>query len=259
MSQIPSSSPPASPVISVHDYVSPNLQQVRPDQAFPNMVVGDKAACPWPWFRGHVPHVWYVDRRAPRIGFVSRDEAAILYNIALSFRGRRALEIGCWLGWSACHLALGGVTLDIIDPVLLREDFRQSVVHSLTAANVIGLCKLYGGYSPAAVNELEKTGNTYSLIFIDGNHDGDAPLLDARACLPLAEEDAMVVFHDLNAPAVGVGLEFYREQGWQTRVYQTMQIMGVAWRGNVTPPAHHPDPAVDWELPAHLRHHPVSR
>ncbi|WP_204249752.1 hypothetical protein [Gemmata sp. SH-PL17] len=49
-----------------------------------------------------------MDRRAPHIGFVSRDEAAILYNTALRFRGRRALEIGCWLGWSTCHLALGG-------------------------------------------------------------------------------------------------------------------------------------------------------
>jgi Macrocin-O-methyltransferase (TylF) len=32
----------------------------------------------------------------------------------------------------------------------------------------------------------------------------------------------------------------------------------VAWRGNVQPIAHRPDPAIDWQLPAHLRHYPVS-
>jgi HEAT repeat protein len=34
--------------------------------------------------------------------------------------------------------------------------------------------------------------------------------------------------------------------------------MGVAWRGNVTPVPHQPDPRVEWSLPAHLRGHPVS-
>jgi hypothetical protein len=39
-----------------------------------------------------------------------------------------------------------------------------------------------------------------------------------------------------------------------------MQIMGVAWRGaGVEPPVHHPDPAVAWVLPDHLRGYDVSR
>ena len=37
-----------------------------------------------------------------------------------------------------------------------------------------------------------------------------------------------------------------------------MQMMGVAWRGNVKPVEHFPDPSILWPLPAHLRHHPVS-
>jgi hypothetical protein len=98
----------------------------------------------------------------------------------------------------------------------------------------------------------------WSLVFIDGNHEGDAPLLDAQVCHRFAEPDALVAFHDLAAPAVGGGLDFLRDQGWNTLIYNTMQIMGVAWRGNVTPIEHHPDPAVGWELPAHLLGHPVS-
>ena len=40
--------------------------------------------------------------------------------------------------------------------------------------------------------------------------------------------------------------------------YNTMQIMGVAWRGNVEPVAHIPDPTVPWTLPPHLQHIAVS-
>src|SRR5215203_1569622 len=112
------------------DYVSPNLTIVRPDACFPNMTLGDRNAISWPWLRREIPHNWYVDRRAPIIGFLSRDEANLLYNLALPFAGKRALEIGCWLGWSAAHLALAGVQLDVIDPMLSRADFQQSVAQS---------------------------------------------------------------------------------------------------------------------------------
>src|SRR5205814_87672 len=75
------------------DYVSPGLAVIRLDAAFPNMVVGDKTSATWPYIRREVPHNWYVDRRQPSVGFVSRDEAHILYNSALRCRGRQ-LEIG---------------------------------------------------------------------------------------------------------------------------------------------------------------------
>jgi hypothetical protein len=41
-------------------------------------------------------------------------------------------------------------------------------------------------------------------------------------------------------------------------VYQTMQIMGVAWRGNVEPVIHQPDTNIDWQLPPHLQDYVVS-
>ena len=66
------------------------------------------------------------------------------------------------------------------------------------------------------------------------------------------EPDAAIVFHDLVSPDVTAGLAYFRDRGWQTRIYQTMQIMGIAWRGAVTPPRHTPDPAVAWTLPEHL-------
>ena len=213
--------------------------------------------------RREIKHNWYVDRRASSVGFLSRDEAHILYNTALQFKGKKALEIGCWLGWSACHLALAGVELDVVDPLLEREDIRQSVIHSiqgaLDASSVQTSVTLVPGYSPQRVEELANEFNRkWSLIFIDGEHENEGPLNDTIACEKLAEKDAIILFHDLAAPDVAQGLDYLKQRGWQTVVYQTMQIMGAAWRGNVEPVKHQPDPNICWQLPAHLHGYNIS-
>ncbi|WP_416233548.1 glycosyltransferase [Cronbergia sp. UHCC 0137] len=241
------------------DYVSPGLEIIQPDYAFPNMIVGDTNTCAWPYLRRHITHNWYVDKRRQTVGFLSRDEAHIIYNTALKFKGKKALEIGCWMGWSACHIALAGVELDVIDPLLSVEDIYESVSSSLTFAGVFESVNLVAGYSPQKVEELaKKSQSKWALIFIDGDHEAEVPLNDAIICEQFAEEDALILFHDLNAPAVAKGLDYLRKQGWNTMVYQTMQIMGVAWRGNIQPVQHQPDPTVNWYLPKHLQEYSVS-
>jgi predicted O-methyltransferase YrrM len=241
------------------DYVSPGLAVVMPDAAFPNMIIGDKSSADWVYFRRWIDHNWYVDRRSPNVGFANRDEAAILYNSARLFAGQPCLEIGCWRGWSAVHLALGGVVLDVIDPGFTEPGFTQSVSESCVAAGVRDRVRLYAGASPGAIHALrEKTGTTWSLMFIDGNHEGDGPRLDAEAAMRYAAPTAMVLFHDLASPYVAAGLHAMRHAGWQTMVYQTAQIMGVAWRGDVWPVAHTPDPNIFWTLPNHLAGYTVS-
>ena len=245
------------------DYISPGFKIILPDAYFPNMIVGDTQTCPWPYLRREIPHNWYVDRRASSVGFLSRDEAHILYNTALQFRGKKALEIGCWLGWSACHLALAGVALDVVDPLLERDDIRQSVIDSiqgaLNASGVQTTVELIPGYSPQRVEEIAAQFNRkWSLIFIDGEHGEPGPLNDAIVCEQFVEEDAIILFHDLTAPDVAQGLDYLKQRGWHTVIYQTMQIMGAAWRGNVEPLKHQPDPNISWQLPAHLQGYDVS-
>jgi predicted O-methyltransferase YrrM len=237
------------------DYLSPGLAIVRPDGCFPNMVCGDRGANPWPYLRREIPHVWYVDRRYPSIGFLSRDEASILHNSALLFRGRRALEIGCFLGWSTCHMAMAGVELDVVHPLLGRPEFVTSVRRSLGDAGVLPAVHLVAGNSPEAVAELAQRIGRWPFFFIDGDHDHPGPLEDARVCAGHAEDDALILMHDLACPDVGRAMDWLRDHGWQTRVYHTMQIMGAAWRGRVQPVAHQPDPAVQWTVPEHLRGH----
>jgi hypothetical protein len=238
----------------VGDYVSPGFARVCPDKCFPNMVVGDVAVSQWPHLRRTGRHNWYVDRRVPTIGFLSRDEAHILYNCALSFAGKPALEIGCWLGWSACHLALAGVHLDIIDPVIAKPDFRASIVSSLDPVCRNGQnLHLIGGTSPPQVHELGAQGKRWSLVFIDGDHEFPAPVNDAVAVEPYCTADALVLFHDLLSPHVAEGLRYFQYRGWNTMVFHTMQIMGAAWRGNVVVPRYISDPAANWEVPEHLK------
>jgi predicted O-methyltransferase YrrM len=223
------------------------------------MVRGDAAAHPWQYLRREVPHAWYVDRRFPLMGFVNRDEAAILYNMARRFAGGRALEIGCWRGWSTCHLGLGGVSLDVVDPGLAAAETREEIAAMLACAGLADSVRLHGGASPEAVEALAAAGaGPWNLFFIDGDHETPGPVRDVEACLSHAAEDAAFLFHDLTAPAVADALRELEARGFAILLYQTMQIMGVAWRGRIPPVHHVPDPRVAWQLPHHLVGFPVS-
>ena len=241
------------------DYVSPGLPVVRLDACFPGLCVGDPAQQTWPFLRREIAHNWYVDRQHPSIGWLSRDEAHLLYHNARVFQGRPALEIGCFLGWSTCHLALAGVELHVVDPLLARPEILGKVRASLEGVGAAQPVHLVAGPSPQRVRDLALgSARRWSFMFIDGDHEGDAPVSDATVCDRFAAEDAMILLHDLAAPAVARALDYLRDRGWQTMVYQTMQIMGVAWRGNVQPVAHRPDPKVAWSVPEHLRQYRVS-
>jgi len=246
--------PPAA-TWPLRDYVSPGLRVVRPDAAFPHMRAGDVLHHPWKYVRRDVPHLWYADERFPLMGFLNRDEATLLHNIALQFAGKRALEIGSWLGWSTCHLALAGVDVDVIDPVLDDPSFRAIVEESLARCGVSDRVHLAGGRSPESIAAL---GGRWSLFFIDGDHEASGPVRDALACLPYATDDCAFVFHDLASPHVAAGVRLLAERGFHVVVYQTAQIMALAWRGDVTPVAHVPDPDVAWQLPPHLDGLPIS-
>lgn len=241
------------------DYVSPGLEVAILDELFPHMIVGEKANHPWPYLRGEVPHNWYCDDRFPTIGFLNRDEVLILYNIALKFRGKPALEIGSWMGWSTCHLALAGAQVDTLDPIFAKETNRGSLESALNASGLSEQVSIIPKASPDAVHSLAaERGVPWSLFFIDGNHDAPHVELDATACLKYAAQDALFVFHDLASPDVERGLAVLRNAGFKTLIYQTMQIMGVAWRGDCAPIDHTPDPMIDWKTPPHLRKYRIS-
>ena len=240
-----------------YDYVSEGLIDPHLSQFFPNMEAANRDMNGWEYLRREIPHIWRADRRSPVMGFLSLDEATLLYNLALPFAGERALEIGCWRGWSTAHIAKAGVVLDVIDPVLRDAAVQAEIAATLDAIGAQGRYRLHDAESPAGLYAA-KAGEAapWRFVFIDGNHEPDGPVLDAANVVEMVAEDAVIVFHDLASPHVAAGLDLLRERGWSTLIYQTMQIVGVAWRGKVTLPEHRPDPRVRWSIPDHLAHYP---
>jgi predicted O-methyltransferase YrrM len=235
------------------DYVSSNLYAPQVDHLFPQMIEADKSVTTWSYLRRSIDHIFRVDRREPIVGFISRDEAAVLYGNAHLFSGRKAIEVGAWRGWSTVHLLAAGVgSLHVVDPLLADAAWRREFAATLEAAGGAGRAELVAEKSPEAIARLGEAGVRWSFAFIDGDHDGEAPRLDALACEPFLEATAMVVFHDLVSPHVAAGLLALGQRGWRIAAYQTAQMMGVAWRGETSPVAHRPDPAQPWDTPAHL-------
>ena len=235
------------------DYVDANLKPPALDHLFPNMIEVDKSVSTWPWLRRDVDHAFRVDRRNPIVGFINRDEAAILYSNARLFAGRKGIEIGAWRGWSTAHIIAAGLaSLHVVEPLLKDADWRAEFEDVARGAGGEATTILVAEKSPEAVTRLGGAGARWSFAFIDGDHDGEAPTKDALACAPFLEATAMVLFHDLVSPHVAKALRALGARGWRIMAYQTAQMMGVAWRGDVVPVAHVPDPSQHWRVPDHL-------
>jgi tetratricopeptide (TPR) repeat protein len=225
------------------DYVSPGMRRVRAERHFPDI----ERVAPAP---GR-PHAAFVSRREPAASLPTCDEAHILFNAALGLDGRTGLEIGASTGFAACHLALGGLRLDLIDPMLADAELLGRVSDALLAAGVVDSCRLLAVGDPGEVARLAaREGTRWSLLHIGAG--APAPEAFAAAAEPLLQPDAVAYVGGLAAPEAGAALAFFRRRGWRTRILRTAGLMGVAWRGGAAPVAHVSDPALPSALPGHL-------
>lgn len=218
---------------------------------FPYRIVGDKNANSWPYLRREIAHNWYIDQRQPSDGFINVDETSVLYACAQRARGI-GIEIGSLRGWSTIYLASALDFLTTIDPVFLDPARYAETQQLLKLAGVDQKCKLIPGYSPEAISLAAASNQPWSFAFIDGNHDGDAPRIDVQHIIPHMASSSAILFHDLVSPDVSSALFYLNDNGWSCKIYQTMQIMGLAYRGNYIPPSHQPDPHQKWTTPTHL-------
>jgi predicted O-methyltransferase YrrM len=239
------------------DYVSPNLHRINLDFAFPRMLCGLPSEKPWNapeiGIEEGVSHRWYTDNKHVGMGWMNRDEVHILYNWALQFRGRRGLEVGCFLGWSTAHILAAGVDLDVIDPIIGTCDFQESIEPTIQAVGTrtaTSPVRWHSGMSPQMIVEYARANDAkWDFICIDGDHSSPSPLLDAAAAERYAGANAAIIFHDAYVPDVAEAVRFLSSRGWSTRFYQTTQGMAAAFRGDVKPVSHSPDPAVKWRTP----------
>ncbi len=242
--------------IARYDYRPPGM--LRPPDLlplFPHARAMNPWTVQWQYLRPEVPHIFRSDDRNPIatiIGNASVEEATCLYALAALFGGKRGIEIGSHFGWTGAHLLAAGLELDCIDPAF-ASPAREAEIREVFDAIPDALpYRLWAGFSPALLRHAYAAApGPWSFAFIDGDHDGDAPRDDARAIIEYLAEDAVVVFHDLTSPHVEQGLAVLRDAGFSTKLFNTMQILGVAWRGAIMPPEHVQDPNV----PAIFRQH----
>lgn len=236
-----------------NDYVSPGFERIRLDAHFPQMIDGDHAAIMGPVGRAGIPHRCLVDLRHASPNFLNRDEIHIVYNTALRFRGRRALEIGTWFGWATLHLFRAGVELDAVDLSLTHPLVRDGALKSLRGGGARDIRLGAGPIVEVVRRMVDEEARRWSL-FLLGVAPGAAsdPEGEAAESLRGAEPDALVLLPDMVIPRRAAVLRRLRDEGWNIRLYDTARILGVAWRGDVRPVDHVPDPRVNWTRPPHL-------
>lgn len=199
-------------------------------------------------------------------GYVTHDEAAILYRTA-SRIGGRWLEIGSHTGWSTAHIALGASTVYALEPEFIRPVFNDrkdpAVFFKVFSDNIARVRAAYPSLAPVdPIPHLSQNvlplwdGPKFSGCFIDGEHMPPFPQRDAEMLLPHLAADAVVVFHDVLGEPVQDGVKHLVDHGFSWRLYRTPQLLAVCWRGRFTPIDHTPDPAFDWAaFVSHLRVH----
>jgi hypothetical protein len=189
-------------------------------------------------------------------GFWSRGEVALLGQVARQFPGRW-LEIGSHTGWCAGHLVASGCDVISIDPGFLDEEwyerFRANLAEELAGVRVIP----FAGRSAEFFNIWELHPEkmcTGSLI--DGDHDAPNPLEDAKGSYARLADRGVIALHDFRGPAVWDAAKWLVDQGMQFRVYPSVHMVCLCWRGSFDPP---PDiqEGPDWrriyEVPAWVR------
>ncbi len=232
--------------IERYDYVPPGFKDPQLLKHFPDAEVINAWQVKWQYLRPMTPHHFRNDTRNPKpfaIGYASYEEAMCLYALASLFKGKRGLEIGSYFGWTSAHLRKAGLDLDCVDIAFADPDRHTAVDAVLKKLRLKRPYRLWSNPSPECIDTVRAADPApWSFAFIDGNHDGDAPALDAKAVLPHMADDAVVVFHDMTSPHVAAGLKVFEDAGWNVTVWNTMQILGLAWRGDVQIPDHTPDP-----------------
>mgnify|MGYP000949915243 CR=1 FL=1 len=194
---------------------------------------------PRQWSMGH--EVLSDSMYEPECGFMTHDEAAILYECARRVGGEW-LDIGGRTGWTTAHIAAGADSVYVVDSALRFDMMLSRFEHNMWEQ----WNKIAGIHHVDSNRYFAECWKNFEGVCIDGNHDAPYPLNDARNALDHLVETGVIVLHDFWGRPIREGVEYLIGQGLKCRTYDTPNGMAVCWRGDFTPPDHVPDPAVDW-------------
>lgn len=176
-----------------------------------------------------------------RCGLWTMDEAAVLYECAVRHPGRW-LDLGCHTGWTSAHQAAAGCQVIAVDNMLPVEAFARRF-HENTAEWDIGP---FAGTTEEFFRAVDPSARFRGVV-IDADHERPWPLLDAQKGLMHLEDDGLILFHDFIGRPVREAVEWLMGEGFKCRVYWTVHMVAVCWRGEFEPPDHTPLPGIDWQ------------
>lgn len=180
-------------------------------------------------------------------GFMTHDESAILYRLALSARGDWC-DVGCHTGWTSAHIHAGtGCEVTCVDYMLTVPEFEARFLENTNFQRhwewPYKAEEFFGHFSASpGAREMRWTG-----FCIDADHDEPQPLLDATNALKFLANNGVIVFHDFWGRPIRQGVEYLISQGLECRIYDTPAGMAVCWQGDFEPVEHVPDPAIHWD------------
>jgi hypothetical protein len=175
-------------------------------------------------------------------GLMCRDEAAILYNVALACGGEWC-DIGAHTGWTSAHIAAAHCSVDAVDPMLrlqgFADRFEENMEHCWTFLDE------YHGKTSEDFFAFPPAGK-FAGFCVDGDHEPGKPLEDAQNAYKHLADTGVIVFHDGLGKPVREAVTWLMDQGMKARCYWTPHLVFVCWRGDFTPPEHEPDKRIDW-------------
>lgn len=188
-------------------------------------------------------------------GYLSPDEAAILYTVAIDFPGLW-VEVGSHTGWSGAHIAapvvpheFAPLRLVAIEPRFLERHFMRRTLANWDRAGVLPLIAPYLGRSDeyfARIAQLPDDRPCFNGAFIDGDHNPGSPLRDAQMTLPHMQDRCVIGFHDFVGQPVQEAVMWLADHGFEFRAYDTPQMLAFCWRGSWVPPRHLRNEDRDW-------------
>jgi precorrin-6B methylase 2 len=202
-------------------------------------------SAPEPGSFGHdVLHDWadsdYPLRGDPP-GFLTHDEAAILWNCAKQFSGMCWwLDIGAATGWTTAHVAgsAPSVCVASVDPAFkcsaVLQRFEDNTLQWSAQRQAVALSSTAFFYQPSMIR--------FDGVMIDGGHDWHQPLLDTQHAVEVLRPSGVIILHDFIGGPVQEAVNWLIDKGFKARIYFTPFMLAVCWRGDFEPPNHVSDP-----------------
>lgn len=149
-------------------------------------------------------------------GWLTDREARLLFDAAIATPADGVIvEIGSYCGRSMEILAASGRKVICVDPL---ADGSQTGYHKICEQQAEILAANVARHPNVEWRRVESTKcqlpRRVDLLYIDGNHDGSAPMYDFRHFARKLAPGALVLFHDREEAGPKAAIEILEKAGW---------------------------------------------